>query len=112
MDKIIKEQLINEELQKLTKLFEDISEDKKKLVTGLINQAAFMKITLQELQELINENGSVEVFVNGSQVMNREYPALKSYNTTIKNYTAVIKQLIELLPEEQQKGNFDSFLNS
>lgn len=35
--------------------------------------------------------------------MRRESPALRSYNTTIKSFTALSKSLLDLLPEKAQK---------
>ena len=45
----------------------------------------------------------------GSYDIDRENPALKSYNTTIKNYTSVIKQLNDMLPVEDNNPKDDGF---
>jgi hypothetical protein len=45
----------------------------------------------------------------GDYTIERENPALKSYNTTIKNYTAVIKQLNDMLPAKEEKPKDDGF---
>ena len=45
------------------------------------------------------EKGVIEKFIQGKQNFLRESPALKSYNSTIKNYTSAVKQLNDLLPE-------------
>lgn len=81
------------------KMFKD--SDQKKLETNedLIKNIAFMTVTLEKLQEEINEKGVIENFSQGKQNFLRESPALKSYNSTIKNYTSAIKQLNDLLPE-------------
>ena len=46
----------------------------------------------------------------------REHPALKSYNTMVQRYAAVLKQLTDLLPKEEQKAveddGFEKFVNS
>ena len=34
---------------------------------------------------------------------------IKSYNTTIKNYTTVVKQLNDMLPTDDRKPNNDGF---
>ena len=46
----------------------------------------------------------------GDYSIDRENPALKSYNTTIKNYQTLIKQITELLPSESE-NNGDNFDN-
>ena len=53
--------------------------------------------------EEINGGELIEDFVQGSQSMRRESPALRSYNTTIKSFTALSKSLLDLLPEKAQK---------
>ena len=48
----------------------------------------------------IREKGTIEEFKQGKQEFLRENPALKSYNTTIKQYSSLYKQLCDLLPKE------------
>jgi hypothetical protein len=45
----------------------------------------------------------------GNYSIDRESPALKSYNTTIKNYQTLIKQITDLLPVETKKDVGDEF---
>lgn len=99
MDKFAKEKNIKKELNKLGKIFEDIDKDRKPFADRLIQQCAFMLTTLNELQETLNEQGSIELFVNGKQEMLREHPAAKTYNAMVKNYNSTIKQLLDMLPE-------------
>ena len=42
---------IRKESNRIKKIFKDLDENKKKLVTPLIDKAAFMSVTLDELQE-------------------------------------------------------------
>lgn len=108
-----KEALIKREKKKLTALYEEIPENKRKLVAGLIENAAFMKVTLEELQQQVNEEGAIILAKNGNGFdVSQEHPAQKSYNTMINRYTATIKQLAELLPEQKQgKSKLDEFLS-
>lgn len=99
MDKIAKEKIRKKELSKLNKIFKNLPEDKKKLAEGLKEQAAFMVSTLAELQEILNNDGAVELFEQGTQKMLREHPAAKTYNSMIKNYTTVCKQLFDMIPD-------------
>ncbi len=93
-----KKQLKEQKLNILTKIFESVTENKKALVLGLIEQSAFMYVQLKELNEIIEKKGPVENFKQGKQQFIREQPALKSYNALIKNYNVTIKQLSEFLP--------------
>ena len=110
MDKIDKEKLIKKEVTEFNKIFKDIEKDKKPFVDRLIKQAAFMTATLLELQETLNSEGAVELFVNGSQQMLREHPAAKVYNTMIKNYNSTIKQLMDIKPEIKEEDELMDFL--
>lgn len=84
--------------KKIKSFFKNISEDKKKFMTEPIHQLAVTQIILERLSEEIQKGDVIELFVQGKQKIRRENPALKSYNTTIKSYTVLFKQLLELLP--------------
>lgn len=103
LDKIEKDKIRKKELNKLKKIFENLPEDKKKLAESLMQQAAFMVATLAELQERLDNDGAVELFEQGKQKLIREHPAAKTYNSMIRNYTTVCKQLIDLLPAGNTK---------
>ena len=47
----------------------------------------------------------------GAYSIDRENPALRSYNTSIKNYQSLIKQITELLPKDEKsiEDEFDEF---
>ncbi len=100
-----KTQTIGAEKRKLNKIFEKIPENKKNLCKKLIENAAFMAATLDELQKEINENGPVITTVNGNgfEVM-QENPAQKSYISMIGKYNQTISQLTSLLPDQKQDG--------
>lgn len=113
--KVNKDTLVKREIARLTNLFKDMERVRRLSTTGLIEEAAFMKATLQELKLAINENGPVDEMSQGDYSILREHPALKSYNTMVQRYAAILKQLTDLLPKEVQKevtDSFDDFLNS
>ena len=90
---------IYEEFQRLSVYFEDLAEHERSVILPLIQNAAFMRITLEELQKIIAEQGPVEAYQNGeNQYGMKQSAALQSYNSLIKNYAAVIKNLFNLLP--------------
>ena len=101
---LTKDERIRKEFLKLRRSFKDLERDKKNLTDGLINRAAFMRITLEDYEEDINTNGSVEMFSQGDQTpYERARPVMQFYNTTNKNYQSIIKQLIDLLPNDDKK---------
>src|SRR5690606_5469760 len=112
MEKVDKEKRIKREKSRLNRILKDLSKDKKKMAEGLISQAAFMRVTLEELQEIMNTDGPVELFEQGSQRILREHPAAKTYNTMVRNYTAVCKALFDLLPDEESKDAADELMES
>lgn len=112
MDQTAKEALRKKEFNRLTQICAKMPEAKKRLVEGLKNEAAFMRATLAELQEEIAIKGATELFEQGEQKMIRESPAMKTYNTMIKNYTVVIGKLLDQLPEGKPGGKEDDELIS
>lgn len=99
----MKNERISKEIEKLNAIFENIAEDKKVLCAKLIQNAAFMAVTLEELQEKINTEGAVLNYINGNGFETiQEHPAQKSYNTMINRYSAVVRQLSDLLPDSKQ----------
>lgn len=88
------------ELKKLKKIFKNIPKDKKNLVQKLIESAAFMSVELTKLENYISVNGVSETYQNGeNQYGTKTSTEASVYNTMIINYTSIIKQLCELLPE-------------
>jgi len=110
MDREQKEKLRKKEINKLDRIFKSLPDDRKKLVEGLKQQAAFMVATLAELQEILDNDGAVDLFEQGEQRMLREHPAAKTYNAMIRNYVAVCKQLFDLLPEDKSKDAADELM--
>lgn len=89
-----------------------VPEDRRAVAKGLVTELNFMRRTLVQLRKHVDENGPVDLFCNGKQQMLRESPALKSYSTLINRYGALSKQLVSMIPEDQQpeEDEFDQFL--
>ena len=112
---ISKVERISEEIKKLDKLFKDVDPKIKKAANSLIENAAFMSITLEDLQKKINKDGVISKYQNGAnQWGTKKSPEVEIYNTMIKNHMSVIKQLTDLLPKKNPKNEddgFDEFVN-
>jgi len=94
-----KEALIKDEEARLSAIFSEIESDKTAVCAELIRNAAFMSVSLRDLQEKLNEGGYVETYQNGpNQSGTRISPAAQIYSKLIANYNAVIKALVALLP--------------
>lgn len=100
LSRIDRDKMISDEVRKLKKIFKNIEQDKVKLVQGLIDNASFIYVTLYELREILLETGTIENFENGSQKLLREHPAMKNYNSMIKNYSTIMNQLFDFLPDK------------
>lgn len=99
-----KEQKIKTEKTRLKGIFKELDENKKKLVTPLIEKAAFMSVELDELQRKIEENGWTSEYKNGeNQYGTKKSPEAETYIALSKNYAAIIKQLTELVPVAKRK---------
>ena len=99
-----KEQKINAEKRRLRGIFKELEENKRKLVTPLIEKAAFMSVELDALQEIIEQDGWTSEYKNGeNQYGTKRSPEADTYIALSKNYAAVIKQLVDIVPEAKRK---------
>ena len=108
---------IKKEKSRLAKQFKEIDKKNRAVVDGLIEQAAFMRVQLQELADDINQYGTTELFAQGKdqEPYERQRPAANVYNSMNGNYQKIIKQLNELLPKPvkntEVKDGFRDFVN-
>jgi hypothetical protein len=101
-----KEQRTKSEKTRLRGIFKDLDENKKRLVTPLIEKAAFMGIELDDLQAQIEQDGWTSEYKNGeNQYGTKKSPEAETYIALSKNYAAIIKQLTELVPAAKRKGS-------
>lgn len=98
-----------QDIKDLRSVFEKLDNNRSKLALSLLDKAEFMEDTLKKLQAKVKLDGVVTEMCQGNYNIERENPALKSYNTTIKNYTAVVKQLNDMLPIKEEKPRDDGF---
>lgn len=74
---------------------------------SLLEKAEYMQKTLKDLEVEIDAKGVITEMPQGNYAIERANPALQAYNVTIKNYTTIVKQLNEMIPDK--KKNFDEF---
>ncbi len=97
MTDLNKEKRIKKELNKFKKFIKDLELQDKNMAMNLIEELAFMKVTLEDLKEEVNESGVVTEMPQGEYSIMRENPALKSYNTMIQRYNQTLKQLDDFI---------------
>lgn len=69
---------VDEEFERLKHIYAGLPDNKYSLLLPLMQNAAFMRVTLEELQS--------------------DRDQIRAYNATLKNYNMVIKHLEESLP--------------
>ena len=93
---------VKRELERLTELFCDVPEGQGEINKGLLERAAYLRIQLEDYEKDLTKNGYTESFQQSDRVdpYERERPVARLYNTAVKNYAAILKQLGDLLPDE------------
>ncbi|MEG1096616.1 MAG: hypothetical protein RSB05_05750 [Clostridiales bacterium] len=114
-DREEKEKRIKSEVVRLTKIYAEVPQKKRLTIKGLIQRAAFMRVSLDFLEEDLNIYGFTEMFSQGDQdPYDRKRPNADVYNSMNTSYQKIIKQLTDLLPREgaEQKvdDGFDAFI--
>lgn len=105
---------IEEEKKRLNKIFKKMDKNIFKANEKLIENLAWMSVTLAEMRDEINGSELVTTTKNASQEFIKEHPLIKSYNTTYANYLKGIKQLTDYLSNVSsnkiQKDELEKFL--
>jgi uncharacterized protein YicC (UPF0701 family) len=107
---------IKKEVLRLKRIYKNIDKDNKAIIDGLIQRAAYMRVTLEDWELDIMKNGCTEMFTQSVNTppYERERPVARLYNTMNKNYQSIIKQLSDLVPKpepKQEDDGFDEFVN-
>lgn len=102
---------------KMKDILPEIPESKRSLARDLFTRANFMLRELRKLEKTITKNGCVSEYQNGeNQWGTKKSPEVEVYNTMIKNYAMAIRQINDMLPNNENTGGikddgFDSFAN-
>ena len=91
---------IKKEQKRLQEIFKNLDTSKKKTVEKLMEDAAFMAVTLEEARQIIARDGIVETYQNGAnQTGVKKSSAVEVYDKMVNTYSRVVKQLTDLIPE-------------
>jgi len=105
-EKEVKESAIKKEKRRLEKVFKFLDGNKLVTVQSLINSAAYIAVTLKELQEIINEEGYTSEYKNGAnQYGKKQSEEVEIYISLTRNQSTIIKQLVDLAPLEKRKDS-------
>lgn len=112
MAKAKKETRIKQVLKRLEALCDGLPDKKRAVALPLVKQAAFMQITLEDLQAEILAEGCVEEYQNGkNQAGMKATAALQAYNATVKNFAGICERLDRILPENIGGSKLRSLLS-
>lgn len=108
---------IKKEEARIKKLFGKIDEDRKKLVLTTIADVAFMTVTMQDLRETINREGTTTVYKNGeNQYGTKQSPESQTYLQLSQKLTQAMKILVDCMPKQQKPegpgDGFEDFVDS
>lgn len=89
----------DDELEKLEKLFSPLPENERSFIQPLLENAAFMRATLDELQIKIRLEGATDEYQNGAnQCGVKISAAIQAYNQLMKTYHTLMDKLLAKLP--------------
>lgn len=109
-EQLEKEKKIKQEVSRLKKNYKDLEKEKVKILNGLVNEAAFLKISLEETREILTKEGLTEIFKQGKQEFERERLQVKIYLNFMKLYSNVMKQLIDIIPSDMKQEEEDELI--
>lgn len=92
---------ISTDIRQFDAILELVPEDRRVIAEKLVKELVFMAKTLDELKEAIKENGAMCINREGNL---RDNPALKVYTVLVPRYSAIYKQLTDLMPKAPEKG--------
>jgi hypothetical protein len=112
LSKTKKETRIKKERERLFEVFKDLEENKLKTCSALIDRAAFITISLQDLEVQLNESGWVEPYQNGENQSGLKKAAAADVHISLtKNLNAIIKQLLDMVPPAQKASRLQAMMN-
>ena len=98
-----KSKLIKKELKRLRGIYGELADEKNSPLPGLIERAAFFRISLEELEEDIKINGYTEKFSQGNQdPYDRKRPIAELYSNYSQTYLKIIRQLHDMRPKQDE----------
>lgn len=111
MAKPSKSALIKRERTRMAKIFCDLDKNKLEIADSLISRAAFLTVSIDELEKKINEEGWTEEYQNGSSQKGvKRSAAADAHIALTKNLTAITKQLLEIVPPAARSGRLQELM--
>lgn len=84
-------------------IFAGADENRLKLAMPLIERAAYITVTLEDLEIELNKNGWTETYQNGQNQSGKKKSAAAEVHISLtKNLSTIMKQLNEIVPPAQK----------
>ena len=98
-----KAERITAKRKELLEVFKGLSEQEMKVASGLIDQASFLSVTLEDLNQSISENGTTETYTNGEHQTGRKVSSeVKVYSSLLSKYNAIVMKLLKIIPDNKK----------
>ena len=102
---------IQKEKDRLFDIFQGLEANKLKTCSALIDRAAFITISLEDLEAQLNETGWVEPYQNGENQSGLKKAAAADVHISLtKNLNAIVKQLLDLVPPAQKASRLEAMM--
>lgn len=106
-----KEKRIKKERERLAALFADLDENQLQTAAGLISSAAFLRVTLEDLEEDINADGCIDEYTNGANQCGYKVAAnVQAYTSLNAKYQSTMQKLLKIVPPAPKKTREKSAL--
>ncbi len=89
------------EIRRLQKIYRDLPESQKVLVSKLIARASYINSKLEFVEAHLDDDGIIVDFANGSQVIQRINPYLKAYMDLLKIYSTIMEQIEDMIRHDR-----------
>ena len=94
-----KEERIAAERERLNALFTDLDANQLQAAAGLISSAAFLSVSLEDLEAEINENGFIDEYENGANQRGYKVAAsVQAYTSLNAKYQSTMQKLLKIVP--------------
>ena len=87
------------EKARVRRICRDMEPSLLKAAAGLIDEVAWLRVTLEGLRRMVDEEGVLDVFAQGGDIIVRRHPAVKAYASMVQRYCTTSKLLTSLLPD-------------
>ena len=107
-----KEAMIKKELKKIKSIYKDLDLKRKKNAESLMNSAAFMAVSMMELEHIINLKGYTEEYQNGANQKGiKKCSEVEIYKKLAKNYLSYLKHLEDMLQKSVGQTKSDELID-